>query len=238
MHTPYRHLYWDLDGTLTDPLLGITRCAAYALRQLGLPTRQTELRAFIGPPLEESFRRLYGLEGKSLERAISLYRQRFERVGWRENAVIPGMESLLQDLRAEGVHLSVATSKPDVYADRILRSFGLRSEFEAVFAGTLPGPGATKSAILSRATRDLRSADRAEAAMIGDHSDDMRAARECGISGIAVSYGYGSLAEIQDLGPVHIVSDIAGLRTVLLGSSGPATGGTLRDREENPSRSL
>ena len=139
-------IYFDLDGTLTDPKPGITRSIQYALQKLDHPTIPTEdeLTWCIGPPLRASFVRLLGGEDYA-DRAVSLYRERFSDIGLFENAVYDGISEVLTTLSQSGQRLFVATSKPHVFATRIVEHFGLRHHFEHVFGSELDGTRVDKS---------------------------------------------------------------------------------------------
>jgi phosphoglycolate phosphatase len=213
----YGHLYWDLDGTLTDPRQGMVRCLEYALGQLGRAVDHERIERFIGPPLARTLSEQYGLEGEELARAVALYRERYQRLGWRENAPVPGIEALLSDLAAGGTVMAVATVKPWPMAERILTTFGLRGFFRAVHGPSPQAQFADKADILGQALGARPWAGPGRAAMIGDHEEDMRAARQWRLDGIAVLYGYGDrdamLAEL----PVASAASVAELRTLLLG---------------------
>jgi phosphoglycolate phosphatase len=215
----YAYLYWDLDGTLTDPREGIVRCVRYALAGIGVDPGSDSLEHFIGPPLEASFSEHFGLRGADLSRAVALYRERFEQVGWRENRPIAGVASLLGDLKAAGTVMAVATAKPTPYAERILAHFGLRSFFTAVYGSRLGEPGWNKTAVLQRALAGRAAETRAGTAMIGDHPDDLQAARACGVAGVAVTYGYGREEALAALRPAALVHDVAELRAWLTAAS-------------------
>ena len=151
-------IYFDLDGTLTDPKPGITRSIQYALQKLDHPTIPTEdeLTWCIGPPLRASFVRLLGAE-TSADLAVSYYRERFSDVGLYENGVYDGIGDVLTSLRASGHRLFVATSKPHVFAERIIDHFGLRNHFERVFGSELDGTRVDKSHLLEYALKEARS---------------------------------------------------------------------------------
>ena len=139
------HLLFDLDGTLTDPFPGITKCIQHALVSLGRPPPSAEsLRWCIGPPLKKSFATLLGSEDEhTADAALTKYRERFGMVGLFENAVYPEIETALDELRKAGYSLGVATSKPTVFAERIIEHFGLRRYFRAVDGSELDGTSIT-----------------------------------------------------------------------------------------------
>jgi phosphoglycolate phosphatase len=197
-------IYFDLDGTLTDPKPGITRSIQYALQKLDHPTMPTEdeLTWCIGPPLRASFVRLLGAE-TSADLAVSYYRERFSDVGLYENGVYDGIGEMLTSLCASGHRLFVATSKPHVFAKRIIDHFGLRDHFERVFGSELDGTRVDKSHLLEYALKQA-SVDPARTLMIGDRSHDMVGAKNNGMKGIGVLYGYGSRDELIEAGAQHV----------------------------------
>jgi phosphoglycolate phosphatase len=197
-------IYFDLDGTLTDPKPGITRSIQYALQRLDHPTMPTEdeLTWCIGPPLRASFVRLLGAE-TSADLAVSYYRERFSDVGLYENGVYDGVSDVLTTLCASGHRLFVATSKPHVFAERIIDHFGLRDHFERVFGSELDGTRVDKSHLLEYALKEA-SVDPAKTLMIGDRSHDMVGAKNNGMKGIGVLYGYGSRDELLQAGAHHV----------------------------------
>ena len=135
------HLLLDLDGTLTDPYSGISRCIEYALERLGKTIPDVPaLRQWIGPPLKQSFERyLKSQGGGDADLAVSLYRERFARIGLYENSVYPGIAGLLECLHGQSIRLFLATSKPVIYAQQIIDHFGLESWFEGVYGSEMDG---------------------------------------------------------------------------------------------------
>jgi phosphoglycolate phosphatase len=204
-------IFFDLDGTLTDPKLGITRSIQYALQRLDHPTIPTadELTWCIGPPLRTSFVQLLGGE-HAADRAVALYRERFSDIGLYENGVYDGIDEVLTSLGASGHRLFVATSKAHVFADRIIDHFGLRRHFEGVFGAELDGTRVDKSDLLGYALKQA-SADPARTLMIGDRSHDMIGAKNNGINGIGVLYGYGSRDELLQAGARHVCATPAAI---------------------------
>ena len=196
-------IYFDLDGTLTDPKPGITRSIQYALQRLDHPTIPTEdeLTWCIGPPLRTSFVKLLG--DHAADRAVALYRERFSDVGLYENRVYDGISEVLTTLRTSGHRLFVATSKAHVFADRIIDHFGLRDHFEHVFGAELDGTRSDKSHLLEYALKQA-AVDPAKTLMIGDRSHDMVGAKNNGMKAIGVLYGYGSRDELLQAGAQHV----------------------------------
>ena len=195
--------FFDLDGTLTDPKPGITRCIQYALEHLGFPVpTQDDLVWCIGPPLHASMKKFVGTD-ELAHRAVELYRERFRDVGLYENDAYAGIEETLAKVAVGGRRLFVATSKPKVYADRIIEHFGLGGLFEHVFGSELDGTRTDKTDLLAYALSEAKL-DPAQAIMIGDRSHDVVGARKNGMKAIGVLYGYGSLAELTDAGADHL----------------------------------
>lgn len=194
-------IFFDLDGTLTDPKPGITGSLQYALEKLGRPVpSQDELAWCIGPPLRDSLVVLVG--EADADRGVALYRERFGDVGLYENSLYPDIAATLAALKPRA-RLFVATSKAHVYADRIVDHFGLRAYFEHVFGAELDGTRAHKGDLLAHALARTGT-DPSRAVMIGDRSHDIVGARRNGVAGIGVLYGYGSREELTEAGAVHL----------------------------------
>jgi len=193
---------FDLDGTLTDPAAGITACIRHGLAAVGFDASDHEpLERFIGPPLSDSFAGI-GLSSTQVDEAIAAYRERFAIAGMFENRVYDGIAELLTGLTEAGWTLAVATSKPDVFANRILEHFELDSFFDVVAGATMTDTRRSKRDVLTHALDELgpRSPD-ARTIMIGDRRLDIDAAHACDIGSIGVLYGYGSPEELIPANP-------------------------------------
>lgn len=213
-----RNVLFDLDGTLTDPAEGITRCYAHALERLGrTPPARADLLRFIGPPMRENFAATLGAEDREMiERAVLLYRERFASVGLYENELYPGVREMLASLRAGGLRLSVATSKLTEYASRILEHFRIAEFFDSVH-GTTPDGGQLddKAELVARLLR-VEGIDAAGSFMVGDREHDIRAARRNRVRSVGVTYGYGSRAELEAAGADFILNAPAEVAALLL----------------------
>lgn len=206
---------FDLDGTLTDPKQGITNCIRHALERLGCAAPPADdLTWCIGPPLLGSFETLVGGEPALAERALALYRERFGEVGLFENELYDGITDLLSACRNAGHRLFVATSKPTVYAERIITHFGLAHHFEAVCGSELDGTRTDKTDLL-RWLLANHAVDAATATMIGDRRYDILGARNNAMHTIGVAYGYGSRAELTAAGADRIAESPAALSGIL-----------------------
>ena len=198
-----RNVYIDLDGTLTDPFEGISNCIAYALERLGHERpADADLRRFIGPPLLETFGELVGAE--LAPRALEYYRERFGDVGWLENAAYPGIHESLAAITASGHRCFVATTKPHVFARRIIEHFEFGPYFTDVYGSELDGTRTDKTELL-RFAQGERSEPR-DAVMIGDRYHDIVGARNNGILAIGVAWGYGTADELLGAGAAHIAA--------------------------------
>jgi len=196
-------VFFDLDGTLTDPKTGITRSIQYALERLHreVPAAD-ELVWCIGPPLLESFETLLRDRQEAVT-ALNHYRERFTERGLYENRVYPGIEDTLAALAASGCRLFIATSKPAIFAQRIVAHFGIAGYFERLFGSELDGTRSDKTELLSHAL-DETGFDSHETVMIGDRSHDMIGARNNDMTAVGVLYGYGSKDELIAAGAQRI----------------------------------
>lgn len=206
------HIFFDLDGTLTDPYEGITKCILYALDELGFARPSDEyLHSCIGPPLYETFPEMVGKE--LTLKAVDLYRERFVDVGWQENEPYDGILDALEDISAAGHTLFVATSKPHMHARRIVQHFGMAPYIRQVYGCELDGTRSNKAELLKYAIEENPGAERRM--MIGDRKHDLIGAIANGMRPIGVSYGYGSIDELMGAGAVDIASTPAGLPAVV-----------------------
>ena len=211
-------ILFDLDGTLTDPAEGITKAVEAALNHYGITVAdRSALHKFIGPPLDESFPEFYGFDAARTAEATEVFRAYFDRQGWRENIPYPGVEDMLRDLRAAGKRLLVATSKPEVFALRIMEHFGLARYFDHICGAPMDNQeGAKKAAVIRDALRRSGVEDLSTAVMVGDRRHDIAGARQAGLEAVGVLWGYGDLQELEASHPVHIVESFDGLKKVLI----------------------
>ncbi len=209
-------LFFDLDGTLTDPREGITRCLQYGLEQLGRPfPPQAELVQYIGPPLRWTFPQLLGTDDAELvDAAVRHYRQRYADVGLFENVVYAGIPELLSALQGEGFELYVVTAKPTVYADRIISHFGLDEYFIDTFGPELNGNFDDKTELIAHIFTE-RDLEPEQAVMIGDRASDIAAGKVNGTHTLGVTYGFGDLEELTAAGPDVICHCPANIRQAL-----------------------
>lgn len=203
----YQAILFDLDGTLTESGIGITRCVQYALEKTGKPEPDLEkLLVFVGPPLMEQFMKYADLDEQTARQAVEYYRERYAVTGIFENAVYPGIPELLEELRQKGYRLAVASSKPEKYVKQILDYFQLTEYFHEIVGSEMNGNRTQKSQVIEETLRRLGLSDnRKQVLMVGDREHDVLGARQAGMDCVAVSYGYGSMEELQGAEPLQIV---------------------------------
>ena len=219
-----QYLLFDLDGTLTDPMVGITSSVQYALEKFGIRVRYLkELIPFIGPPLAESFQKFYGFSKEDAERAIQYYREYYAPKGIFENEVYEGISEMLAHLTEAGFTLLVATSKPTVFARKVLKHFGMEDYFSFVGGSELDGSRTKKAEVISYILKTCGIRAK-EAIMIGDRRHDIEGGKACGLESVGVLYGYGTEQELTEAGADHIIRTVAELEDYL------------RNQGENPAK--
>ena len=215
-----QYLLFDLDGTLTDPKLGITTCVQYALAHFGIDEPDLDkLEPFIGPPLKDSFMEFYHMDETQAQAAVDKYRERFRDTGIFENKVYAGIPKMLQTLNARGMHLAVASSKPTVFVERILEHFHIARYFKVVVGSELDGTRVEKDQVVEEALRQLfggKPVEKEKVYMIGDRRFDVEGARAQGVESVGVTYGYGSMEELKEAKADYIIRSVEELRKFLL----------------------
>jgi phosphoglycolate phosphatase len=203
-------LFFALDGTLIDSAVGITRCVAYALEKLGEPVPgAAALRSWIGPPLRTSFGPLLG-DAERTERAVELYRERFDAVGWSEHTIYPGIEQALGALSSEGHRLAVVTAKNEPHAQRIVAHLPFGGLFETVSGATSDGRIGEKPELIEAPLRRMRVSP-VDCWMIGDRHMDIDGARHHGMRSVGVLWGFGDADELRVAGATHLCERPAAL---------------------------
>ncbi|GIP44666.1 phosphoglycolate phosphatase [Paenibacillus sp. J45TS6] len=212
----YKNILFDLDGTLTDPKIGITKSISYALNKMGITVESLdELEIFIGPPLAVSFQDFYGFDEAKTNTAIEYYREYFSVTGLYENEVYTGIKELLELLTKDTSNrLFVATSKPQVFAQQIIDHFELSSYFEYVCGSELDGTRSAKAEIIGYLLENF-NLNPEETVMIGDRKHDIIGAHHHGIASIAVGYGFGSREELINIQPTYLAQSIQELAELL-----------------------
>ena len=207
----FTHIFFDLDGTLTDPAQGITNSFIHALKYFGreIPSYE-ELCKLIGPPLPYSFETILGFPKENVMEAVAKYREYFATKGLYENSVYPGIPELLQTLKEKGKYLVVATSKPEEYSIKIIDHFGLSKYFDFVCGSLMDESRSKKSEVISYALQrcGLSESDKERVLMIGDRFHDIEGAKQNGLKSCGVLFGYGSREELVEAGADYIVEDV------------------------------
>lgn len=201
----YRYCLFDLDGTLTDPGIGITDSVMYALKKFDIDVKdRSELYPFIGPPLDYSFKTYFGFTDEQAVLAIKYYREFFSTKGLYENEVYEGIPGMLEELKKRGVTVALATSKPYEFSVEILRHFGLSGYFDHVGAATMDGRISKKEDVISNLLGQLNYEDKASVLMVGDRYHDIEGAKANGLHSAGVLWGYGTEEELKKAGAEYL----------------------------------
>ena len=204
----YSYCLFDLDGTLTDPGIGITNSVMHALKKYGIEVEdRRELYSFIGPPLVDSFMKYYGFSEEQAYEAVEFYREYFRPTGIFENTVYEGIREMLGELKDRDVTVAMATSKPYEFAVRILEHFDLARYFDYVGGATMDGRISRKADVIAHLLDEIGEVDRASVLMIGDRENDIEGAQENGLKSLGVLWGYGSYEELTSAGADYLAKD-------------------------------
>ena len=219
----FDYILFDLDGTLTDPFDGISKCIIYALENFGISVPDPKaLESFIGPPLFDQFKEQYGFTDDQAEQAVKKYRERYSTVGWKECTLISGTRELLKKLKGSGLRVALATSKPEGFAKKILEHFDIGEYFDFIGGAEMEHAGRNKKEdIISYVLQHLGVKDKKAAVMVGDRFYDIEGARANGIKTIAFLGGYGSLEEFKQHGADYIASDMEEVVKIILNKEPP-----------------
>lgn len=213
----FKYIFFDLDGTLTDPAQGITNSFIHALKYFGveIPSYET-LCTFIGPPLVDTFKTQFGFDEEKAQLGVKKYREYFADKGLFENSVYPGIENLLKELISNGKHLIVATSKPEEYSIRILEKFGLSKYFQHICGSNMDETRSKKDEVIKYALDKAGISDNSSVLMIGDRMHDIIGAHAHNIKVCAVMFGYGNLEEFKLNHADYIANNIEELKYICL----------------------
>lgn len=210
-------LLFDLDGTLTDPKEGITKCVQYALKHFGIEAETDELMCFIGPPLVDSFKEFYKMREEDALTAVEKYRERFRDIGIFENGVYKGISHMLSKCQDMGYTVGLATSKPEEFAIRILEKYELAKYFDEITGSTMDGRRNNKTDVIKEAfsRMNITKCNIDEVLMIGDREHDIIGAKNCGIESVGVTFGYALDGELEAAGADYIVDSVEDLEYLL-----------------------
>ena len=212
----YKYLFFDLDGTLTDSAEGIINCMKYALTAMGRNIPD-DMNRFLGPPLYESFDKFCGMNDEEVLEAVRIFRERYSTVGLFENRVYDGIPEMLERLRLGDKQLYVATSKPEVYAKRILDKFGLSHYFHVIGGADINGTRNNKWEVIEYVLENAGITDRNSVLMIGDRRQDVLGAHKTGLKCLGTLWGYGTIEELTEAGADFIAHTPQEAADMLLG---------------------
>ena len=211
-----QYFLFDLDGTIADNGEGILKSAQYALDAFGIHNQpEAKLRQFVGPPLDESFRELYGFSQEQALEAVKKYRERYHVKGVYENKLYPGVAHLVKTLSQRG-SVCLATSKPEVFARKILEMQGILPNFQVVVGAELDGTRTNKAEVIQAVLEQLGAPPKSQAVMIGDRKHDILGAKAVGLESIGVEYGFAPEGELQAAGADWIVPTVEALEKLCL----------------------
>ena len=199
----YKHVLFDLDGTLSESGTGIINSYAYTLDTYGIEYNEKDLVKFVGPPLRDNMLE-YLKEGDDVEDYIKTYREYYDRQGLFENNMYCGIKEMLEKFAHSGYKLHVASSKPTHYIEKILKNFGIFEYFTLIGGDHMEGGRGDKADVINYVLENANICDKSSVIMVGDRKYDIIGAKECGIDNIGVLFGYGTREELEEAGSDHI----------------------------------
>jgi phosphoglycolate phosphatase len=202
----YPYILIDLDGTVTDPYVGITKSVQSALALYGINESCESLRKLIGPPLHLSFQEVYGFSPEKSMEVLARYREFYSAGGMYDCKLYPGVEDLLEELNKNGHKIMLATSKPTEFAVKILDYFSITPLFHFISGSGLDGTMSEKAEVISAAMLQFPDAEKKDFLMVGDREFDVAGAKKNGIECVGVLYGYGTLEELERAGVRIVIS--------------------------------
>lgn len=209
----FKYIFFDLDGTITEPKEGITKSVQYSLKKFGIEVEDLDsLCPFIGPPLSQSYEEFYGFTHEKALEAVEEYRVYYRKQGIFECSLYEGIRELIRDLHNAGKKIVLATSKPEEFAVKLLKHFEIIKYFDVVTGSTMDGSRVKKADVIKYAISKLDGFKNEEAVMIGDRKFDYIGASECDIPCILIGYGYGEIEELEECKPFAIKNTVKELR--------------------------
>lgn len=213
----FKHIIFDLDGTLTDSKPGIVHSIQYSLARVGITEEdEKKLESFVGPPLMSTYKEVYGLSDEERVTAYAAFQEVFTSTGMFDNKVYDGIPALLKELKEKGCHLYIGTSKPEVHALTILRHFGLYEYFTLIRGAKLGDENESKAQTIGKVLEQIPQEERVHTVMVGDRKYDIEGGRSHGLSTIALGYGYGQEEELVAAKPMYMAYTVSDLRNILL----------------------
>ncbi|WP_281533043.1 HAD family hydrolase [Anaerocolumna aminovalerica] len=212
-----QYIFIDLDGTITDSQEGITKSIQYGLKKMGIDIEDlNSLRRHIGPPLRDSFKEYYNFDEDKLEEVVKHYREYYREKGIFENEVYTGMNEMFERLSSAGKKLVVATSKPEVFAIKIMEHFDLAKYFTDICGSTLDGSREKKGDVIRYALEKNHITELNQVVMVGDRFHDIAGAKENGLTSVGVLYGFGNRKELEEAGAGQIAETVKDLEEILM----------------------
>lgn len=212
----YNTVLFDLDGTVTDPGLGITNSVMYSLEKFHIKVEdRTSLYKFVGPPLKESYAKYFHFADEDIDRAVVYYREYYSDKGIFENVLYDGIEDALDRIKRSGRKIILATSKPEPFALKILEHFHIAGYFDFVAGSTMDETRVQKGEVIAYALESCKITDLSSAVMVGDREHDIIGAKKAGLDSIGVLYGYGGIEELQNAGATYIAEKVADIINLL-----------------------
>lgn len=213
----YDTILFDLDGTLTDSGLGIVNAVKYGLDHYGIPLGDIDPSVFVGPPMRDSYQKFYGFSPEKADEAVKIARIYYTSTGVFENTPYEGVYEMLDQLKASGKRILMATAKPDKFTDMVLEKFDLAKYFEFVGSATMDGSRVQKADIIKYVLESCNVTDLEHTIMIGDRDHDILGANVNGIDSIGVLYGFGDREELETAGATYLVDKALDVAKLLLG---------------------
>ncbi len=212
----YDVILFDQDGTIADSGRGIINSVKYSLKKYGInETDDQKLRYFVGPPLYESYEKLYGFSHEKAVEAVAFYREYYNAGGIFELSLYDGIIDLLKSLKNAGKTVIVATSKPEIYAERIAEKFDYKKYFDSISGALLDGSRITKPDIIRYALDRNGITDMSRVLMVGDRCFDIEGAKQFSIDSVGVTWGYGTREELEKAGATYIVDSPEEIKEIL-----------------------
>jgi phosphoglycolate phosphatase len=212
----YTNILFDLDGTLTDPYLGITSAAKYALNKFNIIEEDTDkLKLFIGPPLEKSFLEYYNFNKNDVKTAVKYYREYYSKKGMYENKLYAGIDDVLKELNKRNKNCFMATSKLQSFAEKIAQNFNMHNYFKHITGSNMDGTLSEKEDIV-KYTMEKCELNKNETIMIGDRKYDIIGANKNGIDAIGVLYGYGTREELEKENPKYLCNEVIDILKIII----------------------
>lgn len=212
-----QYILFDLDGTLIDPSITLTRCAQAALASVGIQVEDAgSLLFFIGPPLRDTFREVYGIAPDAIEQAVEVFDAHLLGDGLQGTHVYEGIPAMLKRLSVAGKTLLVATSKPTVLALEIMRHFSLDAYFDVIAGSELDGTRTRKDEVIAHALAQAGIQGVENAIMVGDRRHDVAGAMRHGMDCVGVTFGFGGRKELEEAGATYVVDTVEGLEALLM----------------------